>query len=137
MTEVAEGIYIVTTKTAGRRRRQTSHCSDGHLDIKFSTSGSNGFGTSGEQCFTDDLRACFEDAVGIAVFRLKAVRADAIDAEYDFCIVDGQHSLQVHLDVRVPCLPPDLARRLADAAGQTCPHANFTDAELDLVFDEV
>jgi organic hydroperoxide reductase OsmC/OhrA len=139
MTEVAETIYIVNTRTVGGRDRQATRRSDGQLDIKLSKSGHSGFGQNGGQLFTDDPAACFEDAVGLAVLRLKVVQDDeiAIEAEFVLCLVDGAHSLQAHLNVRAPGLPPDLVRRLAYPAGQTLPDANLTVADLDLVFDEV
>jgi organic hydroperoxide reductase OsmC/OhrA len=139
MTEAAERIYIVTTRTANGRESQAAHGSDGQLDIKLSARGGGGFGGNGGQLYTDDPGACFEDAVGLAVLRLKLALDDdtAINAEFDLCLVDGTHSLQAHLNVRTPGLPRDLLRRLAYPAGKTFPDTNLTGADLDLVFDEV
>jgi len=139
MTEVAETIYIVSTRTVGGLARQATRRSDGQLDIKLSKRRHSSFGKNGGQLFTDDPSACFEDAVGLAVLRLKVVQDDeiGIEAEFDLCLVDGAHSLQAHLNVRAPGLPPDLVRRLAYPTGQNFPDANLTAADLDLVFDEV
>jgi organic hydroperoxide reductase OsmC/OhrA len=139
MTEVAEKIYIVTTRTASGRERQATRASDCQFVIKLSSRAGGGFGSSGGQLYTDDAGACFEDAVGLAVLRLKLAPDDdtAIDAEFDLCLVDGTHSLQAHLNVRAPGLTHDLLRRLAYPAGETYPDTNLTSADCNLVCDEV
>jgi hypothetical protein len=115
MTQIAEEFYVVTTGAA--------RAGDGLLDIRLAT----GRG----QLLAGRGRAGFADAVGIAALRLTLVPFDdtAIDAEFDFCVVDGARSLRARLAVRLPGLPRDLARRLADAACRTSPQ----DSDVDLV----
>jgi len=128
MTDIAEAIYIATTRMAGGRGPRTALGRDGYLDIRLSFR--RGYGC-----------ACFEDAVGLAALRLKAVRSDdaAIDAEVDLGVVDlgGTHSLQASLNVRLGGLPPGLARGLSGTARETGPHAEAMGADTNLMIEKV
>ncbi len=90
MTENAKTIYTAKTRTTGGRDG-ASRSSDGRLDIKLSSPGSNGAGTNPEQLFAAGWSACFEGAMGLAARKMKvALPTDlAVDAEVDLCLTNG------------------------------------------------
>jgi organic hydroperoxide reductase OsmC/OhrA len=52
-------LYTAKTHTTGGREHGIARSSDGHLDIKLSTPGTDGVGTNPEQLFAAGWSACF------------------------------------------------------------------------------
>ena len=117
--------YTGRTHTTGGREHGVSRSSDGHLDIKLSTPGTNGSGTNPEQLFAAGWSACFEGAIGIGAKKMRIPLPDdlAIDAEVDLCSEKGEYFLQARLNVSLPGLDKDLAQKLVDYAHATCPYS--------------
>ena len=80
---------------------------DGRLDTKLSTPGSSRPGTNPEQLFAAGWSACFIGAIGLAAGQSKVA------------------------------LPADVARRLVDAAHQTCPYSKATRGNIDVTINLV
>ncbi len=130
-------LYTGKTHTTGGREKGTARSSDGRLDIKLSTPGTNGTGTNPEQLFAAGWSACFEGAMGLAARKMKIALPEgtAIDAEVDLCNDEGAYFLQARLNVNLPGLDREMAQALADAAHQTCPYSKATRGNIDVVIN--
>ena len=124
-TQTIKILYTGKTHTTGGREHGVSKSSDGHLDIKLSTPGTNGIGTNPEQLFAAGWSACFEAAIGIGARKMHITLSEdtAIDAEVDLCSEKGEYFLQARLNVSLPGLDKDVAQKLVDYAHQTCPYS--------------
>ena len=127
-------VYTARTHTAGGRERGMSRSSDGHLDIKLSTPGTEGAGTNPEQLFAAGWSACFESAMEIVARKMRiTLPADtAIDAEVDLCLTGADFSLRARLNVSLPGLDHELARKLTEGADQTCPYSKAIHGNVDV-----
>ena len=85
ITKTNKVVYTAQTHTTGGREHGVAKSSDGHLDIKLSTPGTDGSGTNPEQLFAAGWSACFEGALGIAANKKRVALPEdtAIDAEVD------------------------------------------------------
>lgn len=117
--------YTGKTHTTGGREHGVSRSSDGHLDIKLSTPGTNGIGTNPEQLFAAGWSACFEGAMGLGARKMRIPIPEnfAIDAEVDLCLENGEYFLQARLNVSLPGLDREVAQQLVDYGQQTCPYS--------------
>ncbi len=123
----AKVLYTGKTHTSGGREGST-RSSDGALEAKLSTPGSNRPGTNPEQLFAAGWSACFISAIASAARERKVpFPADAsIDAEVDLLNTDGAYSLQARLKVSLPGIEPDTAQALVDRAHETCPYSKMS-----------
>ncbi len=121
-------IYTAKEHTTGGRDGGKSQSSDGRLDIALSIPGTAGTGTNPEQLFAAGWSACFIGAMKIAASKMKVrVPEDAaINAEVDLCLDGEAYYLQARLNISLPGIEPEVARKLADAAHQTCPYSKAT-----------
>lgn len=138
MSEAEKVLYTGRTHTTGGREG-ASRSSDGQLDIRLSSPGSSTPGTNPEQLFAAGWSACFIGAIGIAAGQQKvSLPADvAVDAEVDLRNRDGGYFLQARLNVSLPGIDADVARRLVDAAHQTCPYSKATRGNIDVTINLV
>ena len=136
MTGIDKVLYTAKTHTTGGRDG-AGKSSDGALDVKLSSPGSNRPGTNPEQLFAVGWSACFMGAMGLAAkARGVALPADvAVDAEVDLGITDGTFSLRARLNVHVPGLNRPLVEALVREAHQTCPYSRATRGNLDVAFN--
>ena len=139
MTQQGKVLYTAKTHTTGGREHGVARSSDGHLDIRLSTPGTDGTGTNPEQLFAAGWSACFEGAMGIVARRMRIdLPADtAIDAEVDLCNADGAFFLQARLNVILPGLDHDVAQKLAETSHQTCPYSKAIHGNVDVVINVV
>lgn len=131
-------LYTGKAHTTGGREG-ASRSSDGRLDVKLSSPGGEGSGTNPEQLFAAGWSACFIGAMKPAAAKLNvALPADvAIDAEVDLCSADGGYFLKARLNVTLPGLERDVARKLVDAAHQICPYSKATQGNIDVAINVV
>jgi Ohr subfamily peroxiredoxin len=124
-TEFKKALYTGKTHTTGGRTHGVARSSDGQLEVKLSTPGTNRPGTNPEQLFAAGWSACFEGAMQSVAKHLKVRLPDetAIDAEVDLVQSDGQYSLQARLHVSIPGVDRELAQAIVDGADQTCPYS--------------
>ena len=131
-------LYTAKTHTVGGREG-ASRSSDGHLDIKLTAPGKPGNGTNPEQLIAAGWSACFEGAMGVAAQQMKIVLpADvAIDAEVDLNLGDSGFFLRARMNVGLPGMDHETARRVVEAAHQICPYSKATRGNIEVVFNIV
>lgn len=125
---------LYTGKTHTKSGREGSaRSSDGALDVRLSSPGSNRPGTNPEQLFAAGWSACFLSAIGLAASERKLrIGPDAtVDAEVDLVKGDAGYALAARLHVSLPGIDRDVAAALVEAAHRTCPyskaiHGNIT-----------
>lgn len=124
----AKKLYTAHVHTVGGREG-AARSSDGQLDIKLSSPGTNRPGTNPEQLFAAGWSACFEGALGLAAKEQGVtLPADtAVDASVDlhYGAAEG-YFLTAHLDVSIPGIADDIAARLIERAHETCPYSKMT-----------
>ena len=125
ITQTKKVLYTAQTHTTGGREHGIAKSSDGHLEIKLSSPGTDGAGTNPEQLFAAGWSACFEGALGIVASKRRVKLPDdtAIDAEVDLCIDKAEFFLQARLTISLPGIDKDLARELVNDAEKTCPYS--------------
>ncbi|MGT2475438.1 organic hydroperoxide resistance protein [Paraburkholderia terrae] len=133
MARIDNVLYTGKTQTTGGREG-AARSSDGRLDIQLSPPGSSGKGTNPEQLFAAGWSACFIGAMGLAARDLKVtLPADTnVDAEVDLGTGEGGYFLQARLNVSLPGVSADVARKIVDAAHQTCPYSKATRGNIDV-----
>ena len=133
MARIDNVLYTGKTQTTGGREG-AARSSDGRLDIQLSPPGSSGKGTNPEQLFAAGWSACFIGAMGLAARDLKvALPADtSVNAEVDLGTGEGGYFLQARLNVSLPGVSADVARKIVDAAHQTCPYSKATPGNIDV-----
>lgn len=126
-------LYTGKTHTTGGREG-ASQSSDDQLNIKLSSPGSSRPGTNPEQLFAAGWSACFIGAMGIAAGKLsiKLPAETAVDAEVDLCNADGEYSLQARLNVSLPGIDTETAKKITEMAHQTCPYSKATRGNIDV-----
>lgn len=138
MSQIEKVLYTAKTHTTGGRDG-ASRSSDGILDVKLSSPGTNGGGTNPEQLFAAGWSACFIGAMKAVAGQQKiSLPADlAVDAEVDLGTNSGGYLLQARLNVSLPGMERGAAQQLVDAAHQVCPYSKATrnniEVELKLV----
>src|SRR4030081_2729148 len=109
MTQIEKVLYTAKVHTKGGRDGE-SRSTDGPLDIKLSTPGTDGIGTNPEQLFAAGWSACFEGALGIAATKKRITFPEdtAIDAQVDLCINKGEFFLRARLNISIPGLDREI-----------------------------
>jgi Ohr subfamily peroxiredoxin len=127
------------TATRGGREYGVSRSSDGLLDVRLSTPGSERIGASPEQLFATAWSASLESAIALAARQRKEVfPVDlAIEVEVDLCLADGAYFLQARLNVSLPGVEQEVAQLLVDEAHQTCAYSKATRGNIDVVINLV
>lgn len=130
-------IYTAKTKTTGGRGHGIAKSSDGHLDIKLSTPGTNGTGTNPEQLLAAGWSACFEDAIGIAAYKkfITLPEETTIDAEIGLCSDKAEFFLQARFNIIIPRLDRELAQQLIKEARLICPYTKALAGNIDVEFN--
>jgi osmotically inducible protein OsmC len=138
-TKSSKVLYTAKTHTTGGREHGVSRSSDGILDIKLSTPGTNGSGTNPEQLFAAGWSACFEGALGIVAAKKRiTLPADtAIDAEVDLALDNEGVFLQARLNISLPGLEKAVANQLIEAASQTCPYSKAIQGNVNVEYNLV
>ncbi|MBV4457993.1 organic hydroperoxide resistance protein [Pseudomonas sp. COR58] len=127
MSQIDKVLYTAKTHTTGGRDG-ASRSSDGILDVKLSSPGSNGGGTNPEQLFAAGWSACFIGAMKAVGAQQKiSIPADvAVDAEVDLGTHAGGYLLQARLNVSLPGMERAAAQKLVEDAHQVCPYSKAT-----------
>jgi lipoyl-dependent peroxiredoxin len=126
-------IYTAQVHTVGGREG-AARSSDGQLDIKLSTPGTNKPGTNPEQLFAAGWSACFEGALGHVARQLgtQLPPDTAIDAEVQLHLDETEgFFITGRLNVSLPGLPEDVAQDLIERAHKTCPYSKMTRGGID------
>ena len=131
--------YKTAAKATGGRDGHSATL-DGSVDVKLSTpkelGGGGGDGVNPEQLFATGYAACFLGA-------MKAVAAQQKDVEVpeDTTVTshvgigprsEGGFGLTIDLEIQLPGLEEDRARKLIEDAHQVCPYSNATRNNIDV-----
>jgi Ohr subfamily peroxiredoxin len=133
-TPSVELLYTARTLTTGGRDGGSARSSDGRLHVNLSPPGRPGGGTNPEQLFAAGWSACFIGALKIEAgkMKLRIPNDVAVAAEVDLCLKAEAYFLKVRLNVSLPDVAPELARKLVDAAHLVCPYSKATRANIDV-----
>jgi osmotically inducible protein OsmC len=125
ITPTTRILYTARTHTTGGREHGMARSSDGHLDIRLSSPGTDGIGTNPEQLFAAGWSACFEGAMGTAARRKRITLPEdtAMDAEVDLCLEGRELFLQARLNITIPGMDREMAQQLVDEARGICPYS--------------
>jgi lipoyl-dependent peroxiredoxin len=138
IAQTTKVLFTAKTHTTGGREG-ASKSSDGQLEVKLATPGTDRLGTNPEQLFAAGWSACFEGAIEIAARKrgMAPPENSAIDAEIDLCMDKGEFFLRARLNISLPELDRAVAKELIDAAEKICPYAKAikgnVEYELNLV----
>ncbi|HVZ44133.1 MAG TPA: organic hydroperoxide resistance protein [Ramlibacter sp.] len=133
MTQLEKVIYTAKVHTTGGRDG-ASRSDDGKLEVRLTPPAMGGNGTNPEQLFAAGYSACFIGAMKAVAGRQKiALPADlAIDAEVDLGPIPNAFGIAARLNVSLPGMDREAARKLLDAAHQVCPYSNATRGNIDV-----
>lgn len=137
MNNTGKTLYTGSTRTTSGGRDGAARSTDGRLDIKLSSPGSQGEGTNPEQLLAAGWSACFIGAMGLAAGGLK-VRLPAqlsVDTEIDLCHGEGGYFLRARLNINMPGVDREVGLALIEAAHQTCPYSKATRGNIEVVFN--
>src|SRR5215510_6350547 len=139
MTPIEKILYTAKAHTTGGREGGASRTSDGHLDVKLSVPGTHGTGTNPEQLFAAGWSACFLSAVKLVAAKMKVKLPPdvAIDAEVDLGTNGGQYLIQARLNVSLPGIDRETARKLVDGAHLECPYSKATRGNINVKINVV
>jgi lipoyl-dependent peroxiredoxin len=129
----AKTLYTAHVHTVGGREG-AAKSSDGQLDIKLATPGTNRAGTNPEQLFAAGWSACFEGALGLAAKQagVQLPAETAVDAEVQLHLDESEgYFLTARLNVSIPGVADDVAQALIDRAHATCPYSKMTRSGID------
>jgi len=81
--------------------------------------------------------ACFLSAIKLVAGKMKVrLPADvAIDPEVDLGMTNGGYLLQARLNVSLPGIEPEIARKILDGAHQECPYSKATRGNINVVIN--
>ncbi|OON62174.1 peroxiredoxin [Massilia sp. KIM] len=129
-------LYTGKTRTSGSGRDGGSGRSDdGRLEVGLSTAGGKGNGTNPEQLLGVGWAACYISALHFAgkEFGVVLPQGAVVDAEVDLVHGDDGYGLQARLDVHIPGVDLETARKLVERAHQTCPYSKALSKTTQLV----
>jgi Ohr subfamily peroxiredoxin len=113
------------------------------LEVRLSTpkelGGAGGPGTNPEQLFAAGYSACFIGAMKAVSAKTKVpLPADtSIAADVGIGPIPGGFGIQVALNISLPGMDREAARKLVDAAHQVCPYSNATRGNIDVALNLV
>ena len=138
MTQLEKVLYTAKAHTTGGREG-ASRTEDGRLDVKLSSPGTSGTGTNPEQLFAAGYSACFIGAMKAVAGKMKVTLPDdlAVDAEVDLGPIPNAYGIAARLNISLPGMERDAARKLVDAAHQVCPYSNATRGNIDVTLNVV
>ncbi|RFZ90244.1 organic hydroperoxide resistance protein [Mucilaginibacter conchicola] len=115
-------------------RDGSAKSTDGHLDVKLTSPGTPGDGTNPEQLFAAGWSACFIGAMRHNASTLQIALPDdlAVNAEVDLALGSEGFALQARLNVSLPGLSDDDARKVIEKAHQTCPYSKATRGNINV-----
>jgi len=121
-------LYTAKTHTTGGRENGHAKSSDGQLEVRLSTPGTNRPGTNPEQLFAAGWSACFEGAMQFVARSRKITLPPetAIDAEVDLNQGEGVFFLKARLNVSIPGVERSVAEEIVAQAHQVCPYSKAT-----------
>jgi Ohr subfamily peroxiredoxin len=143
MTTRPDKILYTAHATSTGGREGTSKSDDGVLDLKLTTpkglGGNGAVGTNPEQLFAAGYSACFIGAMKhVAMLQKTPLPADtSIAADVGIGPIARGFGIQVTLNVHVPGMDAEAARKLVETAHQVCPYSNATRGNIEVTLNVV
>lgn len=130
-------LYTAEALATGEGRDGHGRSSDGRLDFDLAIPkemGGSGNGTNPEQLFAVGYAACFHSALRLVGREDKVDVSDsAVGARVSIGQLDnGGFGLAVELEVTLPNVDAETARRMTEKAHQVCPYSNATRGNIDV-----
>jgi len=121
--------------TGGRDGKAKS--SDGKLDVELTSPGAKGNGTNPEQLLAAGWSACFIGAMHLGASKMKISLPSNmfVNTSVDLATNDDGFFLQAHLEIHLPGLPIDEARKVVETAHLTCPYSKATRGNINVKID--
>ena len=135
-TPLKKPLYTAEASVKGGRDGH-GRSSDGFLDLDIRPPvevGGTGGGTNPEQLFALGYAACFQSAMEVVGRR---VGTDTSDSEVTGrvtlgTIEGGAFGIAVELDVHVPDVDEETAKKVVSAAHEVCPYSNATRGNIEV-----
>jgi len=139
MIQLEKVLYTAKARTTGGRDGGASRTDDGRLEVRLSVPGTLGSGTNPEQLFAAGWSACFLSAIKLVAHKMKVTLPPdvAIDAEVDLGPADGAYGLAARLNIVLPGVEREVARRVVDEAHQVCPYSRATSGNIAVAINLV
>jgi lipoyl-dependent peroxiredoxin len=139
MIQLEKVLYTARAHTTGGRDGGASRTDDGRLEVRLSVPGTPGSGTNPEQLFAAGWSACFLSAIKLVAHKMKVTLPPdvAIDAEVDLGPADGAYGLAARLNIVLPGVEREVARRVVDEAHQVCPYSRATSGNIAVAINLV
>ncbi|MGW0177990.1 organic hydroperoxide resistance protein [Nocardia sp. NPDC003345] len=130
-------LYTAEALSTGDGRNGRTRTTDGRIDLQLAMPkemGGSGDGANPEQLFAAGYAACFHSALRLVGSEAKANTDDsAVGAKVGLGAgAGGAFGLTVVLEVSLPNVPLEEARKLADRAHEVCPYSNATRGNIDV-----
>jgi lipoyl-dependent peroxiredoxin len=111
--------------------------SDGVLDLDIKPPvevGGPGGATNPEQLFALGYAACFQSAMSVVGRRMKTdTSASEVTGRVTLGTIEGGgFGIAVELDVHIPEVDEETARKVVDAAHEVCPYSNATRGNVEV-----
>jgi len=134
MTPHPDGLYTARVNTIGNRARGLVRSSDGLLDVRLATPGTEQIGTNPEQLLAAGWSACFASSIAMAAQKrgLTLPVQPKVEAEVVLQLADDGHFLSVRLNVGLDGLDRRIAKVLVDEAHRICPFSKATLGNIDV-----
>lgn len=130
-------LYTTEALSVGEARDGRVHLADHSLDFDLAMPkemGGSGEGTNPEQLFALGYAACFHSALKLVAAQTKA---DTTHSTVGARVSIGKNNsngfeLTVALEVSLPNVPMNEARKLAQKAHEVCPYSNATRGNIEV-----
>jgi Ohr subfamily peroxiredoxin len=138
VVNISKVLYSGNVVVTGGRNGEAKS-SDGKLDIELTSPGSKGNGTNPEQLLAAGWSACFIGAMHLASAKIGiTLPADlSVNTSVDLATNDDGFFLQAHLQILLPGLAIDEARKVVETAHATCPYSKATRGNVNVKIDVV
>ncbi|BBX71756.1 organic hydroperoxide resistance protein [Mycolicibacterium psychrotolerans] len=133
-------LYTAEALATGEGRDGHGRSSDGRLDFDLAIPkemGGSGNGTNPEQLFAVGYAACFHSALRLVGRQDKVdVTDSSVGARVSLGQLDnGGFGLAVELEVTLPNVDAETARKVTEKAHQVCPYSNATRGNIDVTLN--
>ncbi|EFK34276.1 General stress protein 17o [Chryseobacterium gleum] len=138
VVNISKVLYSGNVIVTGGRNGQAKS-SDGKLDVELTSPGSKGNGTNPEQLLAAGWSACFIGAMHLGAVKIGInLPPDlSVNTSIDLATNDDGFFLQAHLQIVLPGLPVDKARKVVETAHATCPYSKATRGNINVKIDVV
>ena len=131
--------YKTSATASGGGRDGRTATEDGTLDLQLvvpkELGGPGGEGANPEKLFALGYSACFLGAMRVAAGELKTKIPEGTTVKATIGIgprSEGGYGITAELDVTLPGMPEDEARKLMDVTHGICPYSNAIKASVDV-----